>query len=357
MKKIVIFIPGFNIGGVERVMVALANHLFADGYCVTLLVAKDEGELRTFVTKNIEIVCLGNVRLRNILRPLILYLNSTNPDFILCGPDFVNLITIVANVFVKNKTKVIVTQHCYFNVGIKRLGIHARLIPLGIKILYPYAYRIVAVAEGIKSMLLERGIPSDKVIRIYNPIDVATTIQLALSDPGISLPDNYIVYIGRLSYVKNLPLLLRAFALFRKKIAVSLIIVGDGTEKEQLIRMSEKLGIGKEVVFCGSLANPFPVLAKARLSVLPSFSESFGNVIVESMALGITTVGTPTQGIREISDEGKYVYLSDDFSDEVNFARLLEYAYRHPIEPAVLYERSLIFDVGKSIGLYSDLLQ
>ena len=356
MKKIVIFIPSFHIGGVERVMVSVANYLFAGGYPVTLLVAKEEGELQTFVNKNIEVVCLGNVKLRNSLRPLICYLKSANPDFILCGPDFVNLITIVAHIFLQSKTKVIISQHCYFDIETKRLGLHGKLIPWGMKIFYPRAYRIVAVSDGIKEMLLKYGLPNNKIVRIYNPVDIQSVVCFASEKTEIELPSNYIVYVGRLSYVKNIPLLLRAFALFRKQKSVSLVIIGEGTEKERLLLISRELGIERDVIFCGGLGNPFPILAKARLAVLPSFSESFGSVIVEAMALGVTSVATPTLGVREISEDGKFVYLSGDNPDEISFARLLEYAYEHPMDASLLYKRSLEFDPGKVIGLYRDLL-
>jgi glycosyltransferase involved in cell wall biosynthesis len=111
-----------------------------------------------------------------------------------------------------------------------------------------------------------------------------------------------ILYFGRINWKKGLDRLLEAFALTS---VGQLAIVGPDEESlvPQLQILAKKLGICRRTHFL-----PRTVLAsdkaflfsKARLFVLSSYSENFGNTVIEAMQRGISVVVTPEVGAAEI---------------------------------------------------------
>lgn len=97
-------------------------------------------------------------------------------------------------------------------------------------------------------MLLEKHISVNKIVKINNPINHEAIIKFASEKVAEKIPDNYILFVGRLSVVKNIPYLLKSF----KKLQdtnqnLNLVIVGDGKERNNLEIISKKLGITNKV--------------------------------------------------------------------------------------------------------------
>ena len=112
------FFPSFEVGGVEKVMIVLANRLKSLQYEI-VVIAKDRGVLRKLLYANVEVVDLGNRRIRSSLFFLKRILQEYEVDCLISGPDFPNFISIIANIFSRKKVKLIITQHCYFNIETK----------------------------------------------------------------------------------------------------------------------------------------------------------------------------------------------------------------------------------------------
>jgi glycosyltransferase involved in cell wall biosynthesis len=105
---------------------------------------------------------------------------------------------------------------------------------------------------------------------------------------GVGEDDIVVAYVGRIAPEKNLPLLVRAFeAIERVHPQAKLVLVGDGPASAALQASHPRL------VFCGprrgeDLAAHY---ASADLFLLPSQTETFGNVLLEAMASGLAVVG------------------------------------------------------------------
>ena len=121
-------------------------------------------------------------------------------------------------------------------------------------------------------------------MKLPNPIDVKDIKEKSLKLLDITLPDKYILFIGRLSYVKNLFLLLDAFE--RGKLDDNyLVIVGDGEMKDALIEKTKKMNKVDKIMFLGEIENPLPILKRSQLLVLPSFSEAYPTILLEALCL------------------------------------------------------------------------
>ena len=150
-------------------------------------------------------------------------------------------------------------------------------------------------------------------------------------------PERYILFVGRLSKVKNIAMAIRAFKLFHQKFpSYCFFVVGDGPEKFYLQNLVNELELAGVVRFIGCVSNPYPYISSASLVVLSSFSEAFPTILLESLSLGKTVVSTPTQGACEILDGGKLGYIIDSFDDYCEFAKMIELAIREPFNKETL---------------------
>lgn len=123
------------------------------------------------------------------------------------------------------------------------------------------------------------------------------------------------LFVGRLEEVKNVPVLLRAFAAYQKENPNGvLMIVGDGTQMEALKEMTSQLGL-KDVVYAGYVV--FPELVSyykmADVFVLPSCYEPWGLVVNEAQVFNLPVVVSSKVGCREdLVNPGKNGYIFED---------------------------------------------
>jgi len=356
MKKIALFFPSFDVGGVEKVMIAIANRLY-DLQFEVIVITKNKGALRDSLNRNIKVADLGSRRIRSSLFFMIDTLTSNKIECLISGPDFCNYIAVAANLLLRNKVRLIITQHNYLNIESKRLGIHGRFTPLLMRLLYGKADVIIAVSNGIKKMLESVKLPVNKINRIYNPIDLEL-IQKMADEHVTDLPTSkYIIYLGRLAFIKNISLALSAFALFLKlKPEYKLLILGDGDQRDKLMEQARKQKLNDYVIWGGEKLNPYPYLKQASFLLLPSMSESFGNVVVEAMSLGVTVVSTPTAGVLEIDDGRGDIYISNSLLDEKDLYDKMKYAVSYPVSADKLKERAKAFNTISIIDEYVQLL-
>jgi len=111
-----------------------------------------------------------------------------------------------------------------------------------------------------------------------------------------------VLFFGRLAQVKGLDRLLRAFAHTRRG---TLAIVGYDYEglAAGLSEMARQMKIDDRVRIVPRTitdAEKECMFAAARVLVLPSYSESFGNVVLEAMQRGLPVIVTPEVGAAEV---------------------------------------------------------
>lgn len=140
------------------------------------------------------------------------------------------------------------------------------------------------------------------VREIPNGADLA--LETGTVSEAISLVVNgppYVLFLGRLNWKKGLDRLLAAFA---RVDDARLVIAGhdDDQYRPALEERARQLGLADRVTFTGPVhgASKAALLTGARLLVLPSYSENFGNVVLEAMAAGRPVVVTPEVGLAPV---------------------------------------------------------
>jgi glycosyltransferase involved in cell wall biosynthesis len=336
-KKIVIFTPNLNVGGISRVLLTYAKGLSENRHEVIYLTSTYKGDFSDIAESfsHLQYMNLGVSRLRQSLFALVRFLKKNSPDIIITANES-TLIVLLSKWLSFCSAKLIASHHNYSdcdkftNNMIVRYG-------------YPFCDKIIAVSRGISSMLTDEfKINPDKVVTIYNPIDAESILQSQHVKPH-DAPSEYILFVGRLSKVKNLQLLFKAFSLFfRKYHNVELLIIGDndknekGNGRKDLEELAVELNLSEVIHFTGVKTNPFPYIKHAKIIALSSLSEALPTILIEGFILGKTIVSTPTLGAIDILENGNYGYLSDSFTDIESFANILEKAYKQPLNEEML---------------------
>jgi 1,2-diacylglycerol 3-alpha-glucosyltransferase len=177
---------------------------------------------------------------------------------------------------------------------------------------------VIAPSEGLKSVLRELDVDSGIKV-IPNGVDLAP-FRGDLEPIGrkqLGIPEDHVVliYTGRLSPEKNLTLLLRAFAGAQAAYPEStLVIVGTGSEIDNLRHLTDRSGLGERVVFTGLV--PYEevprYLVMADAFVTPSVTEVHPLSVIEALAAGLPVVGIESPGVGDIVSSGHNGLLSSN---------------------------------------------
>ena len=117
-----------------------------------------------------------------------------------------------------------------------------------------------------------------------------------------------LLFVGRLTSVKGIPILLQAIARLRARFPdVRLDIIGDGPERSKLEAQARMLGVADRAMFHGyrSQAQLREQLARTDAFVMSSFAEGVPVVLMEAMAAGVPVVATRIGGIPELVEHGE----------------------------------------------------
>lgn len=110
----------------------------------------------------------------------------------------------------------------------------------------------------------------------------------------------YVLFLGRINWKKGLDRLIGALA---RVPAIRLVIAGNDEERYRAVLepIAERLGVLSRMTFAGSVhgADKAALLSNARLLVLPSYSENFGNVVIEAMAAGCAVIVSKEVGLAD----------------------------------------------------------
>jgi glycosyltransferase involved in cell wall biosynthesis len=188
------------------------------------------------------------------------------------------------------------------------------------------ALHLTSALEGAE---LERfGWRLPRLAVIPNAIDeplsqngaIASDVEAIISEQPL------VLFFGRLSWKKGLDRLLRAFACTPAGV---LAIVGTDDEKfsPQLVKLAAELQIADRVRILPRTvigAEKERLFAAAHLFVLPSYSENFGNTVLEAMRRGVPIVVTPEVGAAEIvRTSGAGLVVAGDLEPLSSAIRLL----------------------------------
>ncbi|WP_321327963.1 glycosyltransferase [uncultured Ilyobacter sp.] len=356
-RKLAIVIPSLRGGGAERVMLNIISHLNREEFNIRLIVIKKEGPYEKKIPSDIDVVDLNSNRVRYSILKLIKELNKFKPDVILSTLGHLNLVLLSIRAFLKSKPKIIVREANTPSKSLTKLPKLKRKIFIYLYgKLYPTSDVVIAQCKEMKKDIINSfGVPDNKIIYIYNPIDLKSITEESTEFNPYDRNYINIVSVGRLTYQKGFDILIKAFQKVVLEVPnARLSILGDGELREELTQLINKLKLEDFIKIVGFKENPYPYYKYASLYVLSSRWEGFPNTLLEALACGTNVVATDCKsGPREIlEDIGNYGLVEED--DDIALAEMMISV----LKTKKINDRSIIekYDTSNIIKLYEKTL-
>lgn len=323
-KKITIFALHLGFGGVEKYLSSLCKMLeenydieiistykvldkpafpFSEKVKITYLIddkpnkeefkqaIKNKNIISIFKEgfKSVKILCLK--RSRNIKA-----IRNTYSDYIITTRYFHSRLV---GYYAYNNIIKIATEHNFHNNDKK-------YITKVIDSIRSFDYFVV-VSNNLKEFY-ENKIGKTKCIYIPNVID-------NLPDKRSKLNNKNIITIGRLSPEKGQKDLIDVFKMVNKELPkTKLFIVGDGPLKKELENYTKELKLTNKIIFTGFLGNKEKekYILDSSIFILPSYTESFGLVLIEAMSYGLPCIAfDSSDGARELLKNNVGILVKD----------------------------------------------
>jgi glycosyltransferase involved in cell wall biosynthesis len=305
-KKLIIFIPSIEGGGVEKNLFIIGNYLSNKIDKISLITSSKKNTKKfnnkiKLITPNNPVsdkssrkfkymICLF-LLLKEIIKNRNIFVFSFQANFycsIICKIFNIKII-IRSNSSPEGWSNNIIKETIFKN-------------------LFKLPNQHIVNSYKFKNELKKRfGIKAEC---IYNPLDKNEIKKKSL----IKINDNFlndektlkIINIGRFTDQKDQLTLLKATNILKKKIKFKLLIIGRGKNKEKIINYIKQNKLTKFIKIINYQKNPFPYLKKSNLFVLSSKYEGLPNVLLEALTLKkfIISSDCPT-GPSEILDNGK----------------------------------------------------
>ena len=207
--------------------------------------------------------------------------------------SFLNKIRLkIANRVIPNADSIRVVSERIKN-SLKSYNFHSKAGPLRqeSRVIGPWA-------ENLKSKIV--------VAPIFTDIQ-----KIQETEPKFDLHKRYpdsdliLLWVGKMSRVKNLLFLLRAFKYILEAFPKAvLVLVGDGPEEARLKDEAKKLGIIDFVKFEGAQTDLISYYKTADVFVFPSLYEGWGRVVIEAAAAGLPIVMSDVGCAGEVIQDG-----------------------------------------------------
>lgn len=337
--RILFVIDGLPGGGAEKVVLTLAEHFLNDGDEVSLFSLRNVCEYPLPPGLDYQVIadhCRKpwrkltelNRRARQLDAAVIKAERDGRFDLVLSNLHKTD--RIVSRCRALKKHNVWFCLHGVFSTSYlgHRTGFDRWLKQQKIKRVYQ-GRNVVTVSKAVGKDLVEQfSLKPAQLKTIYNPFDI-NQLKKEADAPCEMADENYIIHVGRFHPAKRHDRLIKAYA--QSGIEAPLVLLGQGTstQEEKLRQLAHSEGVGNRVYFKGFQSNPYPWIKQAKMLVLSSDSEGFGNVVVEALLLNTPVASTHCPGgVSEILTGTLAVGLADLNSESL--AQTMQTIYHHP---------------------------
>ena len=233
-------------------------------------------------------------------------------------------------------------------IATRRVDFHINKNPFS-RWKYSRMDRVVAISDAVRKILLQDGIPSEKIVVVKSGVDakqLSKVVPLTKNEMGFSDDTILLGQVAALADHKDQPTLLAAISLLKPKFPkLRVALIGDGSLRSSLETLARQLNISDVIRFLGFRANVHSYLAGFDYFCLSSKEEGLGTSLIDAMLLRVPVIATRAGGIPELIEDGVTGFLSTPQNpvelatsiekalraDVVEKQRLIENAYRQAL--------------------------
>ncbi len=206
------------------------------------------------------------------------------------------------------------------------------------------ADHIITVSELTKKIVVEKyGIHPDKVTVVHNGNTPSTFSDSSRFESIRNLKHEgkkIVLFAGRITIQKGVDYFVHAARkVLEYEKSVYFVVAGSGDMEQQIINLTRDLGIHQHFLFTGyyTLTEQSNLFSLADVVVMPSVSEPFGIIPLESMSNGTPVIVSKQSGVAEVISHA----LKVDFWDTDETANKILSILRHPVLKETLQKEGL----------------
>ncbi|RYG69444.1 glycosyltransferase family 1 protein, partial [bacterium] len=181
------------------------------------------------------------------------------------------------------------------------------------KTFFQWADHLVAVSGGVEEFLVEQGVPSEKIERLYCGLDLRDVVAVAQvttaeAKKRLGLPEDALTVGIAASLIsrKGHRFLLEALKIMEGRgVKAHAIFAGEGDQEPALRAQVQALKLEDRVHFLGFRRDVHQVIAAMDVFTLPSEKEGLSIAVMEAMAIGKPVVATRISGMDEVVKDGE----------------------------------------------------
>ena len=283
-KKIIFIISELNYGGTQKTVIKLIENLIKDNFFIDIITF-EKTKKKFFKNKKINYVPLNLFTksknklfgiLNNINRVFLIrkILKKKQESIVLCFLPSTNIISLIANLFLKNKI-IISERNDTKNQPIGYIWAVLRII------FYRFASVIVCNSKQSFSYL-NTFVPKKKLKYIPNYIHIKKNLR--------TYPKKIILSIGRMHLQKGFEILINGFnKSWACKYGWKLVLIGNGPEKKNLFKLVNKLNLRKYVKIL-NFTEPTKWYKSCGIFALLSRYEGMPNVVLEASSFKLPII-------------------------------------------------------------------
>jgi glycosyltransferase involved in cell wall biosynthesis len=173
--------------------------------------------------------------------------------------------------------------------------------------------------------------------------------------------ENLIMFIGRVTYEKQIDKLIRAFALLDPSLNARVEIVGGGELEGELKLLAEQLGVADRIQFDSYVTTEFlrEALTRATVFAMPSIAELQSIATMEALASGLPVVAANAMALPHLVHDGENGYLVEP-GDVESFAARLTDILTMPEDELQKFKRESLrivqaHDINRTISTFEEL--
>lgn len=311
--KILYLFVHLNYGGAEVGLFTTLKNINRDEFDCIIVSIEKKGAIGEEIEKiGFKVMYLNdNARLFNLalIGKIWGLLKEMNPDILHTSLFYANFLGRMAAFSARPKAIITEERSMYTEKRFYHVFID--------KILSRFTDKIIVCSNSVLDFTVrQEGISRDKFYLIYNAIDaqrfdIKESKEQLRVKYGFSDSDFIVGSVGSVISKKGHIYLIKSAVDLNATIPnLKVVIIGDGADKDGLMRLSGALMLKDIIVFLG-VRKDIPQLMKIMdVFVLPSLQEGFPRTLVEAMYTGLPVVASNLSGIPEIVTDGQNGFLA-----------------------------------------------